>query len=372
MHLSFMSLLAILCSVAAYYLARSLVWTLPIRRLYRLLLLLPLALVCYAFPIERAFGEDLDCAALSTLMLCGGALTCYLIVLCVLRDVALLPLLWRGRPLPPWQARTAPLILLLALIFVAIGYHRAYDTQVVVVPIKLPAEAAPLASLRVVQLSDLHVTRLTPRDWLEKVVAVTNALEPDIICITGDIADLELPDSDGHMTPLKELRATYGVFFVDGNHEYYQGQIRAWRAFVGDMGFIELHNAHRVVEHEGLKVQVAGIPDEISGRFGQGSANVAKAVASEENFALRLLLSHRSQAVYEARDEHVDLVMAGHTHGGQFFPWNVIVALAQPHLKGLYTEGRSQVYVNQGTGFWAIPNRFGTSSEITLFQLTPQ
>ncbi|MFI3244518.1 MAG: metallophosphoesterase, partial [Akkermansia sp.] len=137
---------------------------------------------------------------------------------------------------------SAPFVLLLSLLFAGVGYHRAYDTKVLEVDVPLAADCAPFAHLRVVQLSDLHVTSLTPKAWLEEVVAKTNALEPDMICITGDIADLDLPDLQGYMAPLRQLRARYGVYYVDGNHEYYKGQIFLWRRFVKDLGFVELHN----------------------------------------------------------------------------------------------------------------------------------
>lgn len=368
MHLTFIQLLLILCSVAAYYLVRSLLWTLPLRRRWKCLLALPLLLICYSFPISRAYEYQITSTTAATLLLIGGALTCYLVSICLARDLILLPLLLRKRPIKRLQVMSAPVVVLLAFLFAGVGYHRAYDTKIMEVDVPLAADCAPFANLRVVQLTDLHVTRLTPKAWLEEVVQKTNALQPDIICITGDIADLKLPDTEGHMEPLRHLKARYGVYFVDGNHEYYKGQIRQWRRFVEDLGFIELHNEHRIIEHEGAKLMIAGIPDELSGGFAAGKANVAKAVKSEETTPLCILLSHRSQAVDEVHGKAVDLVLAGHTHGGQFFPWNLVVAFAQPHLKGLYQEGDSQVYVNQGTGFWAIPNRFGTTSEITLFK----
>ncbi len=372
MHLSFLAILIILCSIAAYYLIRSLLWSLPTKWWIKCLLALPIFALCSGFPLVQAYGRDIDSTTVATCLLCSGALVCYLVSLAALRDIVLLPLAWRKKPHRGLRNVSSAAVVILAIIFMLIGYHRAYDTQVIEIDVPISSSNKALAGLRIVQITDTHVTKHTPKAWLEKIVAMTNALQPDIICITGDIADLELPDTEGHMNPLSQLRARYGVYFVDGNHEYYKGQIFGWRQLAPELGFTLLNNDHRTIEHEGARIQIAGIPDSISGKFGAGKANVAKALSSEEDYDFRILLSHRSQAVYDAPEHPLDLVLAGHTHGGQFFPWNIIVALAQPHLKGLYQEGSRNVYVNQGTGFWAIPNRFGTTSEISLFHLIPQ
>ncbi len=374
MHMTFMSVLLILCATAAYYLIRSLVWTLPLRRGWKLILALPLLLICFSFPAERAYGDDLGNVCLGTLLLLGGSLTSLLFFFCVVRDVILLPWVLRKRSVKRAQAILAPLVVLLAVGGCAWGYHSAYDTKVVEVEVPLPSSCAGLEDLRIVQISDTHVTKLTPPEWLDSIVAQTNALKPDIICITGDIADLPLHEAARYMAPLKELKAKHGVYYVDGNHEYFTQQVWLWHLTVRQFGFISLNNSNECFKFGGKLVQVAGIPDSLAEKFGPESPSVVRAIACEngQKPAFRLLLSHRPQAIYDAAEQGVHLTLAGHTHGGQFFPWNILVALAQPHFKGLYREGDSQLYVNQGTGFWAIPNRLGTTSEITLFKLKPQ
>ncbi|MFI3243467.1 MAG: metallophosphoesterase [Akkermansia sp.] len=372
MQLTFFAILCVLCSIAAYYLIRSMVWTLPVSRLAKCFLSLLVLAICAGFPINRAYGHAITNPLLNTALLCTGAMTCYLVTLGVMRDVLLVPLILLKKNVIKARMWGGALVLILSLCFTTIGYHQAYDTKVVAVSVPLASTNPALANLCVVQLSDIHVTEQTPKAWLKQIVAQTNALQPDIICITGDIADLELPDKDGHMAPLTKLRARYGIYYVDGNHEYIHGQIFAWRQFAGALGFTLLHNRHVSLEHEGARIQIAGIPDSLSGQLGAGKGDVARALHSEQPHDLSILLSHRSQAIFDAPEQQLDLVLAGHTHGGQFFPWNIIVALAQPHLKGLYQEGARQVYVNQGTGFWAIPNRLGTQSEITLIRFIPQ
>ncbi len=372
MHLTFFAILIILCSIAAYYLIRSLICTMPVKRLTKVGLSILILLLCAGFPTIRACEHSISSPLLATLLLCSGALVCYLVALGLVRNILLLPFVILKKPVDKIRTKGGILVVVLSILFTVIGYHQAYNTKVIEVDVPINSDCTELSNLRVVQLSDLHVTKLTPKAWLEKVVDMTNELKPDLIVVTGDIADLDLPDTEGHMEPLKKLKARYGVYFVDGNHEYYKGQIFQWRHFVNELGFIGLHNEHRTIEHNGARIQIAGIPDSISGHFGAGQAKVDKAVQSNEKHDLSILLSHRSQAVYEAPELPIDLVLAGHTHGGQFFPWNIIVALAQPHIKGLYQEGSRQVHVNQGTGFWAIPCRFGTTSEITLFHFKPQ
>lgn len=372
MHITFCGILFALCTLAAYYLIRSLVWTLPLKWGWRLVLAFLILPICYSFPIEHLYGDALGIPALQTLMLSGGSLVSLLCVFCFARDVLLLPVLLRKGPIQKWQTRLAPVVVLLSLVGCVWGYHSAYDSKVVEVDIPLPSSCAGLEGLRIVQISDTHVTKLTPQSWLRDIVAQTNALKPDIICLTGDMSDLQLYEAEEYLAPLKELRATYGVYFVDGNHEYFTQQIAQWRLYVQDMGFILLNNSSECIDVAGQTVQVAGVPDSLAEKFTRFAPDVAKAVATEESPALRILLAHRPQAVHDAVLEGVHLQLSGHTHAGQFFPWNIIVALAQPHFKGLYQVGGTQLYVNQGTGFWAIPNRLGTCSEITLFKLIPQ
>ncbi len=374
MHLAFSTILLILCSIAAYYLIRSLVWTLPLRWGWKLALSLLVAAVCFTFPLEFAWGDEMGCPTLSKLLLLGASLTSLLFFWCVVRDVILLPWVLRKRPVKRAQAVLAPVVLLLAVLCSAWGYHAAYDTKVMEVKVPLPSSCAGLEDLRIVQISDTHVTKLTPQSWLKDIVAQTNALNPDIICITGDIADLPLHEAARYLAPLKELKAKHGVYYVDGNHEYFTQQVWLWHLTVRQFGWISLNNSSECFKFGGKLVQVAGIPDSLAEKFGPESPSVVRAIACEDGQkpAFRLLLSHRPQAIHDAAEHGVHLTLAGHTHGGQFFPWNILVALAQPHFKGLYREGDSQLYVNQGTGFWAIPNRLGTTSEITLFKLKPQ
>jgi len=113
--------------------------------------------------------------------------------------------------------------------------------------------------------------------------------------------------------------------------------------------------------------ELVGVDDWASHHFPGGGANLAKALQGYNTDSLLLLLAHQPAAVIEAAEYGVDLQLSGHTHGGQIWPFNYLVPLQQPYIKGLsrHKDTRTQIYVSSGTGFWGPPMRLGTQAEIT-------
>ncbi len=229
---------------------------------------------------------------------------------------------------------------------------------------KLPKE---FDGLRIVQLSDVHVGPTIGRDFVEKMVAAANSLAPDLVAITGDLVDGSVAHLRKHTEPLRELQATLGRYFVTGNHEYYSGA-DAWIEEVGRLGIPTLRNESVRLERNGASFLLAGVTDHRAEQFGD-APDLARALRKRREGEEVVLLAHQPREIDEAKKHDVGLQLSGHTHGGQFWPWNWAVYLVQPVVAGLARFGRTQIYVNSGTGYWGPPMRLGTESEITLITL---
>ena len=220
---------------------------------------------------------------------------------------------------------------------------------------------------RIVQISDVHVGPTIGHDFIEEIVARINALNPDLIAITGDLVDGSVRDLAEHVAPLGKLRARDGVFFVTGNHEYYSGA-DAWIAHLGSkLGVRVLRNEHvQIGGDEGF--DLAGIDDASAHGDGHGP-DLHKALDGRDGSRACVLLAHQPRGIDLADRLGVDLQLSGHTHGGQMVPWNFLVRLQQPFIAGLHKLARAQIYVSRGTGYWGPPMRVGAPAEITEIEL---
>jgi predicted MPP superfamily phosphohydrolase len=237
------------------------------------------------------------------------------------------------------------------------------------VSIRLKKLPASLSGLRLVQLTDMHIGLTIGRDFVEDVVRKVNALEPDIVAITGDLVDGSVEDLSIAVAPLGEIEARLGTFFVTGNHEYYSGA-DSWLAFLGTLGIRVLRNEHVELSKDGEVLHLAGVDDWTAHQFGNGhGSDMTRAMAERDVSKPVVLLAHQPVHFDEARAHGVDLQISGHTHGGQIFPFGLLTRLAQPFLSGLHQRGDSQIYVSSGTGYWGPPMRIAAPAEITLIEL---
>jgi hypothetical protein len=257
-----------------------------------------------------------------------------------------------------------------ALVASVVGMYFALRAPVVVRhEVELPRLPQELDGLKLAQLSDLHLGPTLGREWLEEVVRRTNELEPDVVAITGDLVDGDVETLRDVVAPLGDLKARYGVFFVTGNHEYYSG-VGGWLDHLPTLGIRVLHNEHARVGPAGAPLVVAGIDDHSSRGFAAGHGpDLAAALRGVTGEPPIVLLAHQPKAVHEASERGVGLVLSGHTHGGQFYPWAPLVYLQQPEISGLHRYGETWLYVSDGTGFWGPALRLGTTGEITLLTL---
>jgi predicted MPP superfamily phosphohydrolase len=227
----------------------------------------------------------------------------------------------------------------------------------------------PLSGTKIVQLSDMHIGPTLGREFLEQVVRTTNALQPDVIAITGDLVDGSVESIAELCAPLAQLQARYGVFFVTGNHEYYSGAVD-WCRHLPSLGVRVLRNEHVSIGTQDHSFDLAGIDDHHADQFGHGhGADLARAVLGRDPSRSLVLMAHQPRQAVAADQHGVELQLSGHTHGGQIWPFNYLVKLQQPIVAGLGLVGRTQVYVNSGTGYWGPPMRLGTAAEITELTL---
>jgi len=220
---------------------------------------------------------------------------------------------------------------------------------------------------KIVQISDLHIGQLMTKSTLEKIVNQVNDLKPDIVAITGDLVDGSIKILANEISPLKNLKAKNGVYFVTGNHEYYSG-VENWIYEIEKLGINVLSNENFEITKGKAedKFYIIGVNDHEAKRFGDKYApDFNKAFSGIEKDKIKILLAHQPVVMKEAAEYNTDLVLAGHTHGGQIWPFNYLVYLQQPYLKGLYKLADTKLYVNQGTGCWGPPMRLGSKNEIT-------
>ena len=234
----------------------------------------------------------------------------------------------------------------------------------------------PLANLppafdgfRIAQISDLHVGPTIGRGYVRNVVDMTNALKPDLIALTGDFADSHAADVADAVAPLGELRSTHGSFFVTGNHEYFW-DASAWLAMFRKLGARVLINEHVEIRRGGDAITLAGVTDYSTRHMGAPhGSNPGAAIAGARPDTTRILLAHQPASHTAASAAGFDLQLSGHTHSGQYFPFNLLIRFFQRYYRGLNRHENMWVYVNRGTGYWGPPLRAGVPSEVTLLVL---
>jgi predicted MPP superfamily phosphohydrolase len=230
---------------------------------------------------------------------------------------------------------------------------------------------AGLDGTRVALLTDTHYGPIDRARWSARVVEIVNELDADIVCHTGDIADGSVASRTAQAAPLGTVRARLARTYVTGNHEYF-GEAQAWLDHMRQLGWETLHNRHIVVERGGDRLVVAGVDDRTAAGSGHPGhrADHAAALAGADPDLPVLLLAHQPRQVDAAVEHGVDLQLSGHTHGGQIWPFHLLVRTDQPTVQGLRRFGpRTQLYTSRGTGFWGPPLRIFAPSEITLLTL---
>lgn len=224
-----------------------------------------------------------------------------------------------------------------------------------------------LDGYRIAQISDIHIGPALGRRFARRLVERVNALEADLVAVTGDLVDGRLARLEPEVAPFAELRGRDGVFFVTGNHDFYSGA-DDWTKHLTKLGIRVLRNEHLVIERGESKAAfvLAGVDDHRGTLApGRGGEDLGRALAATPPNLPVVLLAHDPSTFKAAHRCGIDLQLSGHTHGGQIWPFRWLVRLAIPFVAGRYSRGEAELYVSCGTGFWGPPMRLGAPAEIT-------
>jgi len=336
-------------------------------------LLMPLAL--WARRMRSRQWSD----ALSWVGLTFMGLFSSLLVLTLLRDVGLLlaaigaalfPHAVPVEPLAVWSGAAVPIAAAVITLWGLVNARRRAAIVSVDVPIReLPAA---LHGFTIVQISDIHVGPTIKREYLEAIVQAVNRLDADMVAVTGDLVDGSVRELAPHVAPLAALMSRHGTYFVTGNHEYYSGA-HAWITELRRLGVHVLMNEHVVLQHGAAALVVAGVADYGAHLFDPSHRSDPQAAiaGAPADARVRVLLAHQPRSAVAAAQAGFQLQLSGHTHGGQFWPWNLFVPLQQPFTAGLHRLHDLWVYTSRGTGYWGPPKRMGAPSEITRLRFVP-
>lgn len=227
----------------------------------------------------------------------------------------------------------------------------------------------PRARFNLVQLTDLHVGRTIKRGFVEKLVAKTNQLKPDMVVITGDLVDMPISHIQHDLYPLADLQAP--TYFILGNHEYFHGAGEAL-AYIRELGITPLLNEHVVIGAGEQQFSLVGLNDLAGRRAGIFPPDTTEAFRDVDQSRCCIVLAHQPKMISEMGGYRCDLMISGHTHGGQIFPFGMLVMAAQPYLSGLHQHtAEQQIFVSRGAGYWGPPLRVLAPSEISQLILQP-
>jgi len=364
MVLSFIFFLAIL-GLAVLYLSFRTAWLLGTGRIWPCLCLAVLVACCLV--AMGVYAAKFTVAPVPHLLIVFFCHLCAVLVILlpVFLLVDLLHLV-----IPFGKGTFAALVVLLTAGLSGYGFVHAASPRMKEVGIALPHLSK---EVRAVQLSDLHIGHFRGRRHLEKLVDQVNAACPDVIFFTGDFIESWYNCSDEAVAPLRQLGAP--VYFVAGNHDTYV-DVAAVKELCRRLGFHVLEN--ETARCAGL--QIVGLDYMVADAEARDDMHAALNGATIEDTmplmgisdSLATVVLHHSPVGAEYIGKAgADLFLAGHTHGGQFFPLTRIIDRLFEYNRGLYFRDRMAVYVSCGSGTFGLPLRIGTDSEVTLLHLKP-
>jgi predicted MPP superfamily phosphohydrolase len=225
-----------------------------------------------------------------------------------------------------------------------------------------------LDGVRIAQLSDIHVGSMTPPEHVRAAVALANAAAPDVVVMTGDYVCWRRHEADQAKDQLSGLRAKR-VLTVLGNHDYFTTKRGVTDALASN-GYDVLENQHAAIDFNGAKLYVVGVDDPVTRHHDLDAA--FKGVPEK---AARIVLCHCPEEAPGLAERGADLVLSGHTHGGQIYIRGITDRIAKrmgrTYLSGMYAVGRTRLYVTPGVGFSGVRYRTGTgtAAEVAVFTL---
>ena len=261
-----------------------------------------------------------------------------------------------------------------ALVLAAVGVSQALRVpplrDVTVAVRNLPPA---FEGYKLLQLTDLHISRLFQRPWTQAVVDASSRLGVDLVVVTGDLIDGSLENRRQDVEPLRDLRAPDGVYVIPGNHEYFF-DYRQWMDHFEAMGMRPLVNSHTLLRRGDARLVLAGVREFSAPGVGLPGPDLDLALAGAPAGVPVVLLDHQPRKARLAAAKGVALQLSGHTHGGMIFGLHRLLALAnEGFVSGLYDVQGMALYVNNGTALWpGFALRLGKPSELTRITLVRQ
>ena len=276
-----------------------------------------------------------------------------------------------------WHRRSVPVIVAGSLLVTVYGLVEARRLAVTEATVEIAGLSPQLDGYRVAVVSDLHVGPVRGADLTAEVVELTNAAEADVVLLVGDLTDGTTAQFGEVLAPLADLAAPDGVYAVTGNHEYYAGDAQGWVELWSTLGVRPLLNEAVAVLEGGATLHLAGVSDPTGAEAAYaGDAGLAPDLAAALAFRrpedTTVLLSHQPGAADDplVSEAGVDLIVSGHTHGGQIWPFTLLVPLANPTVAGLDEIGGTTAYTTRGAGTWGPPTRVLVPPEVSVLTLT--
>ena len=261
--------------------------------------------------------------------------------------------------------RFADALLGATIVYLTVSVYIAHEPPVIAsYSIEIPSLQK---SMRACVVADVHLGQGRGVEYAHLLVGQINALAPDIVLIAGDLADGNLAKLKPILEPLSGIKAPAEIYVSLGNHEYYRDDTQQLIEYLKTLGMHTLINENIKLENGLVLVGVADLAGERTGKL---LPDYKKAFESVESGAV--VMSHQPRQSEELLRYHPSLIISGHTHGGQIFPFGLLVRFVQPYLHGLYKiQDGTQIFVTQGVGWWGPPMRIGTHAEIGLLTLQP-
>jgi len=364
-----MSIFLIVLLLVVAYAPCSIGFSLPVNRLLRAVAALLLFLLAIGIQIVLFTGILPRAVLLPAAWLSGTMI--FATPILFVRDLILLGL-HLGRKKLRWKSwQSLALILTVSGLLAFRGECNAVrPPEVKTTEIALPGLPKEFDGFRIIYLSDLHISPVTPSSYLWTVVCRTNARHPDLVLLGGDLGDMRPEHIPSMMHQLGDIHAKYGVYSSPGNHEYIHG-LEDWIAFLDSVGIETLMNRHVVIERDGAKLVVAGLPDEMRDNpifKGRERPDMAQTLAGAPEGAPVILLAHQPREAREHAAEGASLQLSGHTHGGMiaFFGSLPVKVFNRGFVSGLYYVNGMKLYVTNGAGLWnGFLFRLGVPSEIS-------
>lgn len=223
--------------------------------------------------------------------------------------------------------------------------------------------------LKIAMLTDIHLGKNLHEDFLKKLIFKVNEQKPDMVVIVGDLVDTNPKDLKSYISRLNDLKSHYGTFYALGNHEYYHGINEV-------LNLLKTQTNMKILVNKNLDlgfINIAGLGDLAGLQKGLFAPDLARVKVDLNTSKPSILLTHqpKTAGLYDLSD--FDLILSGHTHGGQIFPFMFLVKLQQGFLHGLYDLGdKTRLYVSSGAGFWGPSLRVLAPNEIVILNLKGQ